>query len=152
MRASITTKRGPKKGTKLLDIKRGAVGERIFSVRRSRGISQRQLGEKTGLSLRAISYYERESERLPAPVLAKIAKALNVTISYLLGESPLKKPVDETPFSVQRMLHDFRNLPKVDQKTVLNTIQGLVAKNRLRQQKKVAASAGTSRRPTPAPH
>lgn len=142
MQKKKTNKRGPAKGTKLAEVSRSKIGYRIFSARRSKGISQKELGEKTGLSLRRISYYERESDGLPAPVLSKIAGALNVTTSYLLGESPLKQPVDETPFSVRKMLEAYKRLPRADQKTVINTIRGLEAKNTLQKQGQPLATNG----------
>jgi transcriptional regulator with XRE-family HTH domain len=129
-------KRGPIKGSKLEGIKRSPIGQRIFSVRRSKGISQGELGKKAGLSLRAVSYYERESERLPATVLTKIAEALGVTPAYLLGESPLKQAVqDDMPFAMKKAFDKMRNLPKRDQKNILQMIDALELKS------KVAADA-----------
>jgi transcriptional regulator with XRE-family HTH domain len=124
-------KAGPKKGTKLTEIKRSLIGQRIFAIRRAKGISQQELGQKTGLSLRAISYYERESDRLPATILTKIADALSVTPNHLFGESPLKQPPQENmPFAVKKAVDKMLNLPKRDQKNVIRMIGALELQNK----------------------
>ena len=70
---------GPAPGTQYKNISRTKLGANIAAVRRLRGISQEVLAEKTGISARMISYYERESENIPASKLIKIAEALKVT-------------------------------------------------------------------------
>lgn len=128
MKKQIPKKRGPQKGSKLLQIQRTQIGERIFSARRSQGISQKRLGEKTGLTLRAISYYERESDNIPAPVIKKISDALNVTTSYLLNESPQKKIKDDMSPKFRKHFETLKKLSKKDQDAVFRMIDGLATK------------------------
>jgi transcriptional regulator with XRE-family HTH domain len=78
-------KRGPKPGTQYKNIKRTKLGENIAAARRNRGMSQRELAARTGVSNRMISYYERESENIPAAKLQKIATVLKISPDHLLG-------------------------------------------------------------------
>lgn len=67
-------------------------GKRLSNLRKSRGLSQYRLAEMCGITDRTISNYER-SVRAPMNMayLHKIAKALNVPVSTLLGEDPAPK-------------------------------------------------------------
>jgi transcriptional regulator with XRE-family HTH domain len=94
-------------------------------------MSQLELGEKTGLTLRTISYYERESDNIPAPVLKKIAEALIVTTNYLIGESSLKIPGDDSPFALRKAFDKLKKLPKKNQKAIIQMIDALDVKNRV---------------------
>src|SRR5262245_27518683 len=68
-------------------------GKRLVALRKAVGFTQVQLASRIGSSQRAISYYENEAGFPPAPVLAALAKALNVSTDELLGLShPLPIP------------------------------------------------------------
>jgi len=129
-----TSKRGPVKGSKLDQITRTDFGKRLFTIRRSRGISQKELGEKVGLSLRMISYYERDKNGPPVAMLKKIAAALNVSASYLLGESPLKSTVkDEIAPGLKKPFELLQGLPKKQQRTAISMIDALAAKCKMEE-------------------
>lgn len=60
-------------------------GARLKSLRKSQGLSQKQLAERVWISKSMISYYEK-SFRNPSPeVVAKLAAYFHVTTDYLLG-------------------------------------------------------------------
>jgi transcriptional regulator with XRE-family HTH domain len=130
MKKSPEKKRGPVKGVKLEQVSRSEFGKRLFAIRRARGISQKDLGEKVDISLRMISYYERDANGPPVVVLKKIAVALNVSVSYLLGESPLKTTVkNEIDTVLKKPIETLRNLPKKQLRTAITMIEALAAKN-----------------------
>jgi transcriptional regulator with XRE-family HTH domain len=125
-------KRGPVKGVKLDQVTRSEFGKHLFTIRRARGISQKELGEKVGLSLRMISYYERDTNGPPVAVLKNIASALGVSASYLLGESPLKTTVkDEIDYALKKPVETLQRLPKKQQRTAITMIEALAAKGAL---------------------
>ena len=72
------------------------IGKRIKDYRESLGISQRELGEKLGVSNQIISKWERGDQKdIPLSNLNMIAKALKVDIRDIIGwEKPYKKPAD----------------------------------------------------------
>ena len=58
-------------------------GKRVAEVRKSRGITQQQLAEATGLSVVAIAYIETGKRWARLGTLNKIAKHLKVNIHDL---------------------------------------------------------------------
>ncbi|MDI9521321.1 MAG: XRE family transcriptional regulator [Bacillota bacterium] len=63
------------------------MGEKIRRKREEAGISQEQLGEKLGVSFQAVSNWERNSSLPDTAKLSMLAKALNTSVSYLMGEA-----------------------------------------------------------------
>ena len=69
-------------------------GTRLKDLRKSRGWSQKALGDKLGMHKNVISYYEL-GRRLPdVEALVSMAHLFHVSVDYLLGEdSSLMQPV-----------------------------------------------------------
>lgn len=61
--------------------------EHIRTLRINAGLSQRQLGEATGLSERGIQNYELGKRKPEFDALIKLADYFNVSIDYLVGRS-----------------------------------------------------------------
>ena len=61
------------------------VGRRLRSARRLRGLSQKELAEKIGTSQNQVSTIERERSGTSLRTAAATARALNVSIDYLVG-------------------------------------------------------------------
>lgn len=104
-------------------------GSRLAYFRKLRGLTQKELGEMVGVSNRVIAYYENETNYPPTHLLVPLAKTLEVSTDELLG---LKKP--KTTFDIKnaalwRRLKIVAELPRNDQKEILNHIK-LMAKNR----------------------
>lgn len=58
-------------------------GKRVAEVRKSRGVTQQELAEYTGMSVVAIAYIETGKRWARLGTLSKIAKTLKVDISEL---------------------------------------------------------------------
>jgi transcriptional regulator with XRE-family HTH domain len=65
------------------------VGARIRLRRRSLKMSQTRLATAVGLSFQQVQKYELGRNRVSASMLVRIARALGVTVSELLGEASL---------------------------------------------------------------
>ncbi len=67
--------------------------DKLKNIRKSRGLTQKQLAELSGVSRVAIARYETNQQTPKMPALEKIAKALNVSVKELLEnpESPLEQ-------------------------------------------------------------
>ena len=63
------------------------VGENIRTRLRRARLSQEQLAEKTDLNTNYIGEIERAEKKITLETLEKIAKALDVRISDLMGEN-----------------------------------------------------------------
>ncbi len=69
-------------------------GQRIRTLLRNSGMSQRELAERVGATESAVSKYVSGEREPRAEVLANIATALGTTVEYLLGRNEGL----ETPF------------------------------------------------------
>ena len=61
-----------------------AVGERIRSLRDSKGITQEYLAEKFGSKIETIRNYETGKSEIPSDRLALLAKILDTSSDYIL--------------------------------------------------------------------
>lgn len=62
------------------------VGERIFILRITRGLSRRQLGDKIGVTHQQLAKYEKGTNRVSCGRIVEIAKALQESIFYFFEE------------------------------------------------------------------
>lgn len=60
-------------------------GEQLRSLRKSKRLTQKQLGAALGVSYSAISMYERGQRRPKLKALAAIADYFGVSMGYMLG-------------------------------------------------------------------
>lgn len=104
-------------------------GKRLADLRRAAGLTQKQLGEKVGVSNRVIFYYEGESDYPPAHLIEPLAKALNVSTDELLGIKAVKQQRNPEHAALWRRLKKIETLPKKDQKALLHYLDALVKKN-----------------------
>lgn len=63
-------------------------GQRIFQLRKTAGLTQKQLGEEVGLSMQAINDIEKGRRETTQSKLTAIADYFNVPADYLLGRGP----------------------------------------------------------------
>ncbi len=68
---------------------------RLKSERESKGWTQEQFAEILGVSNGTVSGYERNYREPDFDTLIKIARQLNVSIDYLLGNSDIRNPLIE---------------------------------------------------------
>lgn len=102
-------------------------GKRLAVARKARGLSQRDLALKVGISYRMIAYYEAQTNRPPADKLPIIANALKISIDELLGQIPLsvQAPVNGR---LWKRLQAVEQLPPQAQKQVVELVE-LLAKS-----------------------
>lgn len=62
-------------------------GENIKKIRKERGLTQKQLGEKLGISQAAIGQFESNKANPKMETIQKIANALNVSLNDLIPDS-----------------------------------------------------------------
>ena len=92
-------------------------GKKLANLRKSKGLTQQQLGDKIGVSKRVIAYYEGETKYPPAHLIVPLSKALSITADELLGIK--KTRYKECCFFWRFRIKDavflfFRPVPKCD--------------------------------------
>ena len=91
-------------------------GDRLKELRVQNGLTQKELGDRIGVTKSVVSYYELQ-ERTPSPeVLVKLAAVFHVTSDYLLGIE-------------KRRSIDITGLDADDEKVVRMMIEQLRKKN-----------------------
>jgi transcriptional regulator with XRE-family HTH domain len=101
-------------------------GERLVGLRQQRRLTQVQLAEATGLTQRAISYWETMPGYPAAPAIVALAKALRVSSDELLGIKPLPRSAAAVQAPEEKRLWKklklVAALPERDQRAVLRLI------------------------------
>ena len=78
-----------------------AIANRLMELRRRRGYSQEELGEKIGVSRLAVSKWERAESSPDIDNIIALSKLYGISIDELLDS---EKPVEETNFSPEEPL------------------------------------------------
>ena len=71
-----------------------ALGKRLRSVRRSKGITQAELAKAIGRSTAFVGHIERGSRKMSLETMAEIVEALDCSADYLLGHTSLQQRHD----------------------------------------------------------
>lgn len=99
------------------NLERKKVTERLKKLIEKKGITRKELEEKTGIKKTAIHNYLVENKLPGTEALYKLAQVLGVSISYLLtGETT------ELNTKEKKLLEDYRNSPKDVQEIVDKTL------------------------------
>lgn len=101
-------------------------GQRLIRLRKARGLSQTALGKEIGISKRMVAYYEVETDRPPAHLLAALARALTVSIDDLMAAGHLPSEPVEVDVRVWRRFNRLQALPPDAKKTVLKLLDSLL--------------------------
>jgi transcriptional regulator with XRE-family HTH domain len=96
------------------------------------GWSQAELAEKIGVDPGRVSRYEAGRITPSAEALVRLAQILNVSIDHLLVDGIPRRPLHSTQDILGDGLAAVAELPADDLAALLNIIDGLVAKNRLK--------------------
>lgn len=104
-------------------------GKRLARIRRGRGMTQVELGDKVGVSDRVIAYYERDEAQPPGAMLVDLARSLKVPSDELLGLKPLAKASSPKTARLLNRLRRIEELPPADQRAVLKFLDALLEKH-----------------------
>jgi transcriptional regulator with XRE-family HTH domain len=116
----------PKKDPK--EIEGETFGRRLARLRKEAGYSQRALADEIGISYRMVAYYEAQTTHPPANLLPTIADALGISVDQLLGHRSIRAKKAPTNERLLRQLRQVEKLPPHARRSVLEHIDGLVAK------------------------
>ena len=105
-------------------------GERLARLRKAKGYTQTELGQRLGVSQRVMTYYETAG-RPPGHLLPRLAEHLAVTVDALLGNSPAPDMAPPAGHSrLWRKLIQVEQLSEADRRAVVHYIEALLAKQR----------------------
>ena len=93
---------------------RTSFGKRLLEARQRAGLTQAELGEKLGLSQRAVAHWEHRRSPMYADQIVTLCEVLGVTAEWLLGIEPPQGKRGR-PSKLQRQLEQIEKLPRADQ-------------------------------------
>ncbi len=104
-------------------------GQRLSIVRKKRNMTQKEIGKHVGMVPDLVSRYERDAIVPSIETAAKFAKALDISLDYLvLGHEP---PEATTPAGINQKLQQVETLPDADRAHVFAVIDAFLIKQRI---------------------
>jgi transcriptional regulator with XRE-family HTH domain len=111
-----------------VDFDKETLGHRLARIRKERGLTQKDVAERTGLIQTLVSDYERGRLRLAADMIVRFAVALEITTDELLRPKGGKSgPQPKASRKVLRRLEQIESLPAYQQRALLTTIDNFIA-------------------------
>lgn len=104
-------------------------GQRMAALRQQKGLTQMQLAERMNTTQKMIDYYERRSPNPTLDVMQKIATALEISVTELLGEQAtrIRAAKKAGPTSkVQKVFEDVSRLPRRQQEKIVEFVSAFV--------------------------
>lgn len=105
-------------------------GKRLRECREAKGLSQQDLGKLLETSYTVIGKYERDEMKPSIDVAKKLAKLLDTTVGYMLGETK-EVNVLKDPAMLKR-LNDIQSFPEKEREHILYTIDALIKSAKLK--------------------
>lgn len=96
------------------------LGRRIYNARKACDLTQQELSDETGVSIKMIQCIEKGSVNPSYEILFPIVKRLGLTTSDLFNVEP-----DEHDEEINRFLGKFRSCNRANQMVLLNTLDFL---------------------------
>ena len=107
--------------------------EKLRTLRKNRGWSQGQLGQKIGADLQRVSKYERGVMLPTMELMVRIAKAFDVSVDFLIRDD---KEAAVGKIKNQELLHqleEINNLPEGDQGTVVSFLDAFIKRRKFEE-------------------
>ncbi len=100
------------------------IGDNIKKFRKTRGLSQIELGEKLGVTQQVITNWERNLREPNIETLLKIAGIFKITLEQLVGNksNPME---DQTSRVLQKRFELIKKLPPQKQKAFITFVDAL---------------------------
>lgn len=104
-----------------------AIGQRIASLRKQRGLSQAELAAQLKLAQPNVSDYERGVARPNIEIVVALTRILRVSADELLGLEPSRRQPIVTDRRLAHYLSLIERLPKRKKDALLLTIKAFLA-------------------------
>lgn len=105
-------------------------GQRLVQLRRAKGLTQTELGEKIGVSKRVVAYYEGQTKYPPAHLMIPIAKALKISLDELFGAKKGDLMEEPDQAALWRKLKQAKELSPKDRKTLVDFLDALLVRGK----------------------
>jgi transcriptional regulator with XRE-family HTH domain len=100
--------------------------EKVRVLRKRNGLTQEEFGERIGVKIRSVAYYENDGRYPDDEVLEKIADLFDVTIDFLKDDTQAVTPTKEELF-IMDAKDKFGYKGMSEAKQAIQKIKGLMA-------------------------
>jgi transcriptional regulator with XRE-family HTH domain len=104
----------------------------LIRFRKLKGLSQRKLADKTGLTQRIINSYENNPEYIPLEKIQLLSDTLEISLSMLFDANKAtekNKIIDDMDVRWINKIREIKKLSKNDQKEIMKHINYLIERN-----------------------
>ena len=118
-----------KKPRQMPEIRLAKIGKCIKLIRKKRGLTQKELGERIGLTREAIAAYEAGRTHLIDTTILDMAAALRVPVNEILGT---ERQGNETPLNSRRWAKRMvviEGMPENIKKYILHILDDVIKAN-----------------------
>lgn len=105
----------------------------LIALRKSKGVSQRDLAEKSGISQRMIAYYETTAVIPPIEKLERLANALGASVADLVDQTDAPHETLGLNTRTLKKVQLIEQLPPEDQRKVMDYVKDLLERNSLKK-------------------
>jgi len=105
-------------------------GNKLKECRSEKGFSQTELAKQIDTYHSIIGKYERDEVNPSIDVVKKLAKVLETTVGFLLGESEDRELLKDP--TMLRRLNDIAKFPDKDKSCILYTLDAMINNVKLR--------------------
>lgn len=114
---------------------RPSFGQRLARIRKAKGLTQEELGQRIGVSQRIMHHYENKAEYPPAQKIIELAQALEMSVDELLGiNGKNDASYQNISLKLAKRLRLASNLPPNDLKALATFIDALILKQRVKKE------------------
>ena len=106
---------------------RSDFGQRLAEARQKAGLSQAELGERLGMTQRAVAHWERRNVSLYPEQIEKLCSVLKITAEELLGFNGKNRAKRGPKSKLQQQVEEIEQLPRKRQQFVAEVLDKLLA-------------------------
>jgi transcriptional regulator with XRE-family HTH domain len=100
--------------------------EKVRLLRKRAGLTQEEFGERIGVKVRSVAYYENDGRCPEFEVLKKMADLFDVTVDFLTDDNQAVNPTQEELF-IQETRSKYGHKGESEAKQTISKIKGLMA-------------------------
>ena len=105
------------------------IAKRIATLRKTKGLTQTELGEQLGLSQKQLTDYETGRIHMNDEMIVRFALALNTSSDELLGLKDIKNKNQNPNLRFTRRIREIELLPEIKKKRILQVLDDLIRAN-----------------------
>jgi transcriptional regulator with XRE-family HTH domain len=114
---------------RILDERAASIGSHLQNIRKRRGLTQKRLAEKIGVTREAIAAYESDRSRLTDITLVDLSIALRVPSDEILGLQPPSPDAPPVSRRLMKRMIIIEGLPEGVKKRILRTLDDSIKAN-----------------------